>query len=140
MHTLPTAYPPTYDEVSSGASSGSVPRLHCWVLCRWQQVATPFVQYDKLYVVLTRFVPLSPLKLTAFVLTECVKMVAYFVQIQLPNTYLLCCGWRPSPITPRTSNENEDYVLPLISVKCISDSSFQITEFMDCRIPILALR
>ena len=72
MHTLPTAYQLTVDKVSSGASSGSVPRLHCWVLCRWQQVATPFVQYDKLYVVLTRFVPFSPLKLTAFVLTESV--------------------------------------------------------------------
>ena len=79
VHTLPTVYQAAVDVSSSGASSRSVPRLPCWVLCRWQQVATPFVQYDKLYVVLTRFVPFSPLKLTAFVLTECVKMVAYFV-------------------------------------------------------------
>ena len=89
MHTLPTAYPPTVNEVSSGASSGSVPRLHCWVLCRWKQVATPFVQYDELYVVLTRFVPFSPLKLTAFVLTECVKMVAYLCGSSCPKR--ICC-------------------------------------------------
>ena len=70
MHKLPTFYQLNFDKVSSGASSGSVPRLHCWVLCRWQQAATPFVQYDELSAVLTRFVPFSPLKLTGIVLTE----------------------------------------------------------------------
>ena len=85
MHTLPPAYQLTVDKISSGASSGSVPRLHCWVLCRWQQVATPFVPSDELYAVLTRFVPFSPLKLTGFVLTECVKMVAYLCGSSCPK-------------------------------------------------------
>ena len=53
MHTLPTTYQLTVDQVSSGASSESVHRMvHRWILCRWQQVATPFVEYDKLYVIL----------------------------------------------------------------------------------------
>ena len=52
LHALPTAYQLTVDQVAFGASESVHRMAHCWILCRWQHVVTPLVEYDELYIIL----------------------------------------------------------------------------------------